>query len=206
METERDKLFKQNDDMRWEQYGLRVKLRDLQRQIDDAKYYLLNPLELQKKYVDVFDYVKKWLNNRYGSKLKFTTEKEMFDFLYAERKNTHTELKELKVKRKLVKDKLSKIPKTKHNEKIAAIEYINFEEIFLELFDYDQYTDGRKGFDYEESFRKLIKRTYDYFVENNTTYVGPFKNWLKQFYNDNRKGTHQIWLKTNTDKKIWKTT
>lgn len=117
METERDKLFKQNNDMRWEQYGLRVKLRDLQRQIDDAKYYLLNPLELQKKYVDVFDYVKKWLNNRYGNKLKFTTEKEMFYFLYAERKNTHTELKKLKAKRKLVKDKLSKIPKTKHNEK-----------------------------------------------------------------------------------------
>jgi hypothetical protein len=116
METERYKLFKQNDDMRWEAYGLRGKLRDLETQIEDAKYYLKNPLELQKKYLDVFDYVKKWLNSRYGEKLNFTTESEMFDFLYTERKNTHKELKELKLKRKLVKDRLSKIPKTKYEK------------------------------------------------------------------------------------------
>lgn len=117
METERDKLVKQNIDMYWEAYGLRGKLSDLQNRIDDAKYYLKNPLELARKYINVIDYVKQWLNGRYGDKLKFTTEKEMFDFLYKERILTHKELKELKVKRKLVKDNLSKIPKTKYEKK-----------------------------------------------------------------------------------------
>jgi hypothetical protein len=116
METKRDKLFKQNDDMRWQLYGLRVKLRDLQSQIDDAKYYLKNPLKLQKRYLDVFDYVKNSLKYRYDGELNFATEKEMFNFLYTERKSTHSELKELKAKRKLVKDELSKMPKIKYEK------------------------------------------------------------------------------------------
>ena len=107
----RGKLFEQNNEMRWNRYRLRIKLNNLQNLIDEVKYFIKNPLELQKKYSDVSDYVEKRLLGRCA--VKFQNEKEIFDFLYSEMKKTHAEFKELKPKQKEVMDKLSKMPKNK---------------------------------------------------------------------------------------------
>lgn len=107
----REKLLAQNDEMRWCRYGLRMKLNNLQSLIADVKYFTKNPLDLQKKYSDIADYVEKKLFIRYV--VKPICEKDVFDFLYSEMKKTHVELKELKSKKKQVMDKLSKMPKDK---------------------------------------------------------------------------------------------
>lgn len=81
----RDKLLKQNDDIRWELYGLKVKFRHLERSLE---------------------------------KLKTEISKKDLSFLYLERKIIHLQFKELKKKRKKIKDQLSTMPK---NNQMSSI-------------------------------------------------------------------------------------
>lgn len=104
--------------MRWLSYGLSMRLSFLNSIIDDIKHYIKYPLHLQKRYTNIIDYSNQSVSRFYAIKLEFKTEKDIFEFLYNERKITHNKLMELKPQRKFVKDKLSKIPKKKQKFKL----------------------------------------------------------------------------------------
>lgn len=84
-------------------------------------------------------------------------------------------------------------------KKISSISYPYFEKTFLKMFNFQQYSDGRKDADYENSFKSLIKELYNYFTKE--TYKGKFREWLIEYYKDNKEGKNRIWL-FNSSKEI----
>lgn len=83
----------------------------------------------------------------------------------------------------------------KVNIDYESAQYKEFEMLFIKLLDYQQYDNEKEGFDYEESFKGLIKHTWNCFHNEKQEFNPDIETWLKSFYKDNKQGTHQIWLK-----------
>jgi outer membrane phospholipase A len=103
----REELYKLNDELRWKLYSERVNLRNCESTREDVKFYIKEPLELQKKYVDVLDYANRYMMDTFDSIEHF------FKYSKLLRKEIHSRIAKLKKERKEVKDKLSRLPKIK---------------------------------------------------------------------------------------------
>lgn len=103
----REELYKLNNELRWERYELILKLRHIEKYIEDVNFFIKNPLELKRKYTDTLDYVNRSMIEIFDSLEHF------FKYSKSLRKEIHSRLSNLKKKRKEVKDKLSLLPKNK---------------------------------------------------------------------------------------------
>jgi lysine/ornithine N-monooxygenase len=117
METKREQLLAKHSEFKWEYYHLRVHLDNIEKILRDVEYSVSNPSRfknkiLNVKYSDIYEYIKSELplSKKEKSKINFKNIKEIYNYLYNDRKITHDKIRQLKKKWLLIKKQLNATP------------------------------------------------------------------------------------------------